>query len=231
MQVFKLFIFILTVFIGIMPAKSFAIGGEIYSESTYVPEYGILSDTQFRFIPYTYQTARFDLGAASQIQTITKDDQVKLYDKSLVMALAGVRWNLTPWLGLLAEYRTEDRSRYGVFAGNIWLYNIANSNLFSEFYGESLILPSFHHDPTSTLWLKQGVRFNPAMGCYLDPFIEAYLRRSPTPNLGRDTEQLRAGLRGIYFVNSWSFSLLAYESFPKDEKPHEEVLFVIGGQF
>lgn len=232
MQVIRLSVIsILISFLSTVPSFAFTVNGEVYSESTYVPEYGVLTESQLRLIPYKNDRLTTYVGAAGQLQTKTQDSQSKLYDKSLVMAIVGGRYRITDMLSVLAEYRSEERSRFGIFAGHMWQYNVFQQPVFTEFYGESMILPSFHNDPISTLWVKQGVRYSLAENVLLDPFIEAYLRRSPTPDLGRDTEQLRAGVRAIYLVKTWSFSLLAYQSFPKDEKPHEEVLFVFGGSF
>ena len=212
-------------------AFAFSIGGEIYSESTYVPQYGILTESQLRLIPFKKESLTTFVGVATQIQNKTKSSQDDLYEKNLVMATAGVRYSLHPMISLLAEYRTEDRSRFGILAGNIWQYDVLTRRVFTEFYGESLIFPSFHNDPVSTLWVKQGLRYEPSQQFYLDPFIEGYVRNSPTPDLGRDTNQLRVGLRALKVIDTWMVSLLVYQSFVQDETPHEEALFVFGGSF
>lgn len=227
------FVIILTALCSV-PAVSFAgttFGGELYSESTYVPEFGVLNEFQLRlaskasesFIPY--------VGYAGQWQNKTSESQEKLYDKSYHMLTVGVRAPLASFLGFLAEYRTEDRSRLGFYAGNIWEYEFSAAPLFTEFYGESMIIPSFHNDPISTLWIKQGLRYRFGGHWILDPFAEGYVRYSPTANLGRDTEQLRLGARAIYIFNAWSASFLVYQSFPKNQKSHEEALLVFGGAF
>ncbi len=208
-----------------------AVGGEVYSESTYVPQYGILTESQVRLVPFKTDRLTTYIGAAGQLQSKTQPNQENLYDKSLVMAMTGARYKILDLLSALAEFRSEERTRFGVFSGSIWSYQFLQQTVFTEYYGESMILPSFHNDPISTLWIKQGLRYLVGQNLLFDPFVEAYLRRSPTPDLGRDTEQLRVGLRTIYLVKDWSFSLLIYQSFPKNETPHEEALFVFGGSF
>lgn len=210
---------------------AYTVQGEIYSESTYVPQYGLLTESHVRIIPKVFGPFIPYLGAATQIQNKTRDSQDRLYAKNYVMAVAGFRYHLLPQIALLAEARTEERGRYGVFAGHLWEYQVQSQNIITDVYAESIVYPSFHNDPVSTLWVKQGLRFRPATHWILDPFIEGYIRKSPTADLGRDTEQLRAGLRTYYIVNAWTFGLLAYQSFPKDEASHEEALIVIGGRF
>lgn len=208
-----------------------ALSTEVYSESTYVPEYGVLSDTQVRIAPFHTESVTGYVGFALQRQDKTRSSQTQLYSEDIIMASAGLRIALTPYLSALAEFRTEDRSRLGLIAGNIWEYEISKTLLFSEFYGESLVLPSFHKDPISTLWMKQGLRYRLNKKFILDPFVEVYLRQSPSPELGRDTEQVRGGLRSLYLQDAWSAALLIYQSFPKNERPHEEALLVFGGRF
>lgn len=207
------------------------IHGEVYSESTYVPQYGVLTDTQIRLIPFKTEKLTTFVGVATQLQNKTRSSQESLYEKNLVMATAGLRYSLIPMVSLLAELRTEDRTRLGVIAGNMWQYDVWTQKMFTEFYAESLILPDFHNDPISTVWVKQGLRFELAEQFYLDPFLEAYGRRSPTPDLGRDTDQFRVGVRGLKMINTWSVGLLVYYAFPKEESNHEEALFVVGGSF
>lgn len=208
-----------------------ALSTEVYSESTYVPEYGILSDSQVRLVPLKIESLTGYVGFALQRQDKTRSSQTKLYSEDIVMASAGLRVSLNKYISALAEFRTEDRSRLGLIAGQIWEYSFGKNLVFTEFYGESLILPSFHKDPISTLWIKQGLRYRLTASFILDPFFEIYLRQSPSPELGRDTEQLRAGLRSLYVQNNWSAALLIYQSFPKDERPHEEALLTFGGSF
>ncbi len=208
-----------------------ALSTEVYSESTYVPQYGILSDTQVRLAPLKTQKITGYIGFALQRQDKTTSSQTKLYSEDLVMASAGLRLSLNSYFSALAEFRTKERSRLGLIAGKIWEYSVRETLLFTEFYGESLILPSFHKNPISTLWLKQGLRYRLGNSLVLDPFVEIYFRQSPSRELGRDTEQARAGLRSLYVQNNWSASLLLYQSFPKNERPHEEALLTFGGTF
>lgn len=208
-----------------------ALTTEFYSESTYVPQYGILSDTQVRLAPYKSESLISYVGFALQRQDKTRPSQTQLYSEDILMASAGLRVSLNKYFSALAEFRTEDRSRLGLLAGQIWEYFFHDRTFFTDFYGESLVLPSFHNDPVTTLWIKQGLRFRISSLWILDPFVEVYFRQSPDPELGRDTEQLRAGLRGFYIQDKWNASLLIYQSFPKDERPHEEVLLTLGGAF
>lgn len=207
------------------------IGVELYSESTYVPQYGALTESHLRIIPKFFDSFTPYLGAATQIQSKTQDTQSKLYDKDYVMAVAGFRYHLNSHIAFLAEVRSEERSRYGLYAGNLWEYKFRSQSMITDIYSESIVFPAFHTDPVSTLWIKQGLRFRPAARWILDPFIEAYLRKSPTPDLGRDTEQLRIGLRTFYLIDTWTFGILLYQSFPRDEVFHEEALLIIGGRF
>ncbi len=103
--------------------------------------------------------------------------------------------------------------------------------MFSEYYAESFVFPSFHKDPVTAAWLKQGLRFRLSEHFLLDPYLELYLRRSPDPDLGRDTEQARVGLRGIYLLPDFNIQALFYQSFENDRNSHEEALLVFGGSF
>lgn len=218
--------------ISTLPGSAQAsVHGEIYSESNHVPDYGLLTESVLRLHLYKNDTFTSYLGAAIQSQNKTQSSQTDLYDKNRVMALAGVKIPIWSTLTAILEARTEDRSRVGLFLGNIWIYPAAQLNAFSEFYAESMIMTAFHSRPVSTGWFKQGFRFQAQENFLVDPFAEFYIRRSPTPDLGRDTEQARLGLRMIYLFGSWNASLLAYESFPRDEASHTEALFVIGGSF
>lgn len=217
-----LYVFSLCTFLAASSLAS-TVQGEFYSESTYVPRYGVLTESHLRltpkkiggFIPY--------LGVATQIQNKLNDSQERLYQKNYVMGVAGFRYHLLPQIAILAEARTEERSRYGAFAGNIWEYQVKTQSFITDVYAESVVYPSFHSDPVSTLWIKQGLRFRPAAHWVLDPFFEGYVRKSPAPDLGRDTEQWRMGLRTLYIVDTWTLGLLVYTN--------EEALLVIGGRF
>ncbi len=200
----------------------------MYSETTYVPEYGLLSDNYLRFFVLPSTQPKVYVGISTQSQTKTENDQTDLYKKNRLMPLIGLRGKIWKDLHGLAEARTEKRSRMGLYAGNIWQYSTL---VFTEYYAEGMILPSFTNDPIFSGWVKQGLRFKPANSLYIDPYLELYARYSPDKDLGRDTQQARIGLRGIYLVNSWSFSLLTYQSFAKDESDHMEALFVVGGSF
>lgn len=215
--------------VGITSAR--AAMGELYSESTHVPQYGILTETQIRLPVLQSKNAVLFAGAALQRQDSTSSDQAALYEKNRVMAVLGGRWTIWKSLNLLAELRTEERSRGGLFLGDIFEYDLKAVPVFSEFYAESFVLPSFHNDPVTAAWFKQGLRFRLSGNFILDPYFEFYVRRSPDADLGRDTEQARVGLRGICLFGSWNAQILIYESFVKDESSHNEALFVIGGSF
>ena len=221
----------LVAFLLLTAELCWALSTEVYTESTYVPEYGILSDTQVRLVPFKTGSFTGYVGFALQRQDKTRSSQTKLYSEDIVMASAGLRVSLNKYFQALAEVRSKDRSRLGLVAGQIWEYGLGENLVFTEFYAESLILPSFHKDPISTLWVKQGLRYRLNNAFILDPFVEIYLRQSPSPDLGRDTEQVRAGLRSLYVQNNWSAAFLVYQSFPKDERPHEEALLTFGGTF
>lgn len=213
------------------PCHAQAAIGELYSETTYVPQYGLLTESNLHFFLLKGERYALYAGAAVQLQNKTTSSQDPLYDKNRTMPLLGGRVAIWKNLFAMGELRTEERSRIGLFAGDMWQYTLSTWNVFSEFYAEGMILPSFHHDPVSTGWFKQGLRFAPANRLFLDPFVELYIRRSPTPDLGRDTEQARIGLRAIYLFENWSVAALLYQSFPQGESTHEEGLLVIGGSF
>lgn len=210
---------------------SFTSSGEIYSETNYVPQYGLLTDTQLRYVFYKDVLAAVYLGAVVQRQDKTAPDQDTLYNKEYLMAEVGFRFKIWKSLHLLAEARTEDRSRWGVFLGDMWIYPVSSVNMFTEFYAEGVLMPSYHHDPVSTGWIKQGLRFQIDPHLMIDPYIELYGRRSPTPDLGRDTDQARAGVRFLGAWKKWSVGLLVYEAFVKDERSHNEALLYFGGSF
>lgn len=170
-------------------------------------------------------------GGAIQIQGKTSSSQEQLFEKNRTMAILGVRHSIWKSLSALLEFRTEERSRGGLFAGDIWQYQLKGQNVFSEFYAESLILPDFDNSPISTAWFKQGLRYHLAHNVLFDPFVELYLRRSPTPDLGRTTEQARLGIRATYLKDSWTVSTLIYQSYEKEKVGYVEGLLVIGGAF
>lgn len=170
-------------------------------------------------------------GGAIQVQGKTTSSQDQLFEKNRTMAILGVRHSIWKSLSALLEYRTEKRSRGGIFAGDIWQYQIKEQNVFSEFYAESLILPDFDNSPISTAWFKQGLRYSLDQNFLFDPFVELYLRRSPTADLGRTTEQARLGIRASYLKNSWTVSTLIYQSYERDNVGHVEGLLVVGGTF
>lgn len=205
--------------------------GEVYSETTYVPEYGFLSDNYLRFFVYEANPVKFYLGLSTQSQGKTKSSQTSLYEKNRVMPLVGLRSHIWKDISGLIEFRTEERSRAGIYAGNIWEYSVKSANVFSEYYVEGMILPSFTNEPIFAGWVKHGLRYKPFNQFFIDPYLEGYLRISPDKDLGRDTQQFRLGVRGIYLWNTWSVSVLTYQSFAKDEKGHLESLLVLGGTF
>lgn len=220
----------------VSPTMAFSTGssvlkGELYSESTYIPEYGVLNENYLRLFISTSEKLNTYLGISSQSQIKTSSTQSDLYEKDRLMPLVGVRGKIWGQLHYLAELRTQDRSRLGLFAGNIWEYSAAELPLFTEYYAEAISLPSFTNAPVMAGWLKQGLRFHPNSHLYVDPYVEAYLRQSPDPDLGRDTQQLRLGLRLLYSVSSWNISLLTYHSFEQHENDHLETLLVLGGSF
>lgn len=213
-------------------ALSKTLAGELYSETTYVPRYGLLTETQVRGLFYTNPKMSLYVGVALQRQDYTSPEkQEPLYIKNLVMATLCSRFQIWKSLGLLVELRTENRSRGGLFFGDIFEYSLAEKSLFSEFYTESFVFPGFHNDPVSTLWFKQGFRFSINKFILLDPYLELYARKSPMPDLGRDTQQARLGARLHYAHDSWNVQILVYESFEKERSSHNEALLVIGGQF
>ncbi len=227
----RICVFMAATYIVSMPANANTVA-EIYSETTFVPQYGLLSETQLRVKLFQAERNVFYIGAVLQRQDKISGDDDDLYSKNRTMAVIGGRIVLWKSLTALAEYRTERRSRYGLFLGEIFEYRFKNAPLFSEFYIEAIALPLFHHNPVTSAWFKQGLRYRlEQTAVIIDPYVEIYTRRSPKADLGRDTEQARVGVRGIYLFNLWSAQILVYESFVKHERAHEEVLFVVGGEF
>lgn len=218
--------------VTVLPKASAAIA-EVYSETNFVPQFGLLSDAQVRVKLYQSEVSAIYVGAALQRQDkINSDDEILYSKKNRTLAVVGGRITIWKTLTAFAEYRSERRSRYGLYAGNIFEYQFKEMPLFSEVYAETVALPSFHRSPVTTVWFKQGLRNRLTEKFIVDPYAELYLRRSPTPDLGRDTEQVRLGVRGIYlFATSWSAQLLVYQSFEKHQRDHEEAILVIGGEF
>ncbi|MGZ3775214.1 MAG: hypothetical protein ACXVCY_15275 [Pseudobdellovibrionaceae bacterium] len=204
---------------------------EVYSETTYVPQYGLISDYRARLFLTKADFIASYVGASFQFQNKLNSSQDSLYEKSLITPLLGGRVLIWRNVFSFAELRTEQQSRIGFFTSNFWEYSVIDRDAFSEFYAESIVLPYYHQYPVSTAWFKQGFRYRPLNKVILDPFIEVYLRRSPTPNLGRDTEQGRIGVRSTLAFEKWNISVLLYEAAPFDAAPHEEGLFIIGGAF
>lgn len=222
---------VLTILLGLaMPSAYGASYGEIYSASSYVPKYGVLTDTQLRFVLTSNEHFNLYFGAALQRQDKTEEAQSPLYEKNLYMLTTGLRVPLWKSITFLGELRTENRSHYGITGGDLWSYQVAEQEVFTEAYGESLAYPYFHASPVTTVWIKEGLRYH--VGPFLmDPYAELFATRSPDPNLGRDTEQIRLGLRTIKLLESTSLSLLIYQSFDRNEGNHAEALFVFGGSF
>lgn len=212
--------------------KAFASIGEVYSETTYVPQFGLLTETQVRAKFFQHEQNVLYVGATLQRQDKIKSDDQVLYSKNnRTLGVLGARAAIWKSLTAFAEYRTEKRSRFGLYLGEIFEYRIKKAPLFSEVYVESVALPSFDNSPVTTAWFKQGLRYHLSEKVIIDPYIELYLRRSPKADLGRDTDQARLGARGIYFFGTWYAQLLVYQSFEKHERDHEEALFVFGGEF
>lgn len=205
--------------------------GEVYSETNYIPQYGFISETKINLFLAKSETSVLYTGGALQAQGKTNASQDQLFEKNRIMAVFGLRHSIWKNLMALLEFRTEDRSRGGLFVGDFWQYQVNDLNLFSEIYAESLILPNFDSSPISTVWYKQGVRYSLSKNLLFDPFVELYLRHSPNPDLGRTTEQARIGLRTTYLKNKWTVSALIYQSYGRNEVGHVEGLLVIGGTF
>lgn len=223
---------VLTILLGLAMPSAAASGrfGEFYSESTYVPKYGVLTDTQLRYVFLKTDSLNLYLGAALQRQDKTDNTQTPLYEKSLSMLTAGLRVPIWKSITFLGEIRSENRSHYGITAGDLWAYPLADQEFFTEAYGESLAYPYFHASPVTTVWAKEGLRYH--VGPFMmDPYAEVFATRSPDPNLGRNTEQIRFGLRTIKLFESTSLSLLVYQSFDRSEGNHAEALLVFGGNF
>lgn len=213
-------------------AKDFT--GELYSENTYVPEFGVITDSQIRMVYTKSELIQPYLGFAHQNQFKTQDSQTKLFDRDFNMGIMGLRLKLHPLLTLIGEYRNESRSRFGLYSGHIWLTQLKSSLIFAEYYAESFVLPDFDNKPITTLWGKLGLRYQITSQLLLDPYLELNYRNSPNRNLGRNIEQFRIGIRSFYFLKNPSgiyLGALLYQSFPKNETPHEEALLVVGGQF
>lgn len=206
--------------------------GEVYSETTYVPQFGLLTETQVRAKFFQHEQNVLYVGATLQRQDKIKSDDRILYSKNnRTMGVLGGRAALWRSLTAFAEYRTEKRSRFGLFLSEIFEYQFKEVPLFSELYAESVAIPSFDNSPVTTAWFKQGLRYRVSEKFIVDPYAELYVHRSPKADLGRDTDQARLGVRGIYFFGSWYAQLLVYQSFEKHERDHEEALFVFGGEF
>lgn len=222
----------ISLFCFLIAMNSSASVGEVYSETTYVPQYGLLTDTQVRAKFFQHEQNVLYVGATLQRQDkISSDDEILYSKNNRALAVLGGRAGLWKSLTAFAEYRSEKRSRFGLYLGDIFEYQFKEAPLFSEVYVESVALPSFHRNPVTTAWFKQGLRYRLSEKSIVDPYIELYSRRSPTADLGRDTDQVRLGVRGIYFFGTWFTQLLVYQSFEKHERDHEEALFVFGGEF
>lgn len=221
-----------SLFCFLVAMKASASIGEVYSETTYIPKFGLLTETQVRAKFFQFEQNVLYVGVTLQRQDkINSDDQVLYSKNNRTMGVLGGRAQLWKSLTAFAEYRTEKRSRFGLYLGEIFEYRFKEVPLFSEVYVESVALPSFDNSPVTTAWFKQGLRYRVSEKFIIDPYAELYLRHSPKADLGRDTEQARLGVRGIYFFGAYSAQLLVYQSFEKHERDHEESLFVFGGEF
>lgn len=221
-----------SLFFFLIAMNSSASVGEVYFETAHIPQYGLLTDTQVRAKFFQCEQNVLYVGATVQRQDkFSHDDEILYSKKSRTMAVLGGRAVLWKFLTAFAEYRTENRSRFGLYLSEIFEYQFKKAPLFSEVYAESVALPSFHRNPVTTAWFKQGLRYRLSEKFIADPYVELYSRRSPDADLGRDTDQVRAGVRGTYFWGTWFAQLLVYQSFEKHERDHEESLFVVGGEF
>lgn len=208
---------------------------EVYSETNYLPAFGLLTDSRLRHSLAKDRFTLLYLGSAFQHQAETARGQDALYVTS-VSPLFGAALYPMPQLGLFVEYRlrltdrngrtqSESDPRFGLTVGD--LVRPAGPWFF-EYYGEVIGVPRVAPVPVSTAWLKAGLRQSLIPGLFLDPFAEFFARQSRSPDLGRSTNEARAGLRLIYATEDFSSSVLVYESFRQREV---QGLLVLWGRF
>lgn len=208
--------------------------GDLYSESNYLPTYGLLSETRLRYNFWQRGIFKTYFGIAHQRQDFAggKED---IYIPSLSPML-GVRVRLLAQLHIFAEYRqwitnirnkinSQADPRFGVFAGDF--LNLKGP-FFAEYYGEWIAVPRVSRTSVSTLWLKLGLRQPLAPSFYIDPYAEFFVRHTKDLNLGVETSEGRAGLRLLYAPAHWSAAVLVYEAFRENEV---QGLFVVGAEF
>jgi len=207
---------------------------EIYTESNYLPEYGLLTESRLRLYFLKKKAFQAYLGTALERQDLA-GGKPPIYIDS-VSPLAGVKFTFLRQLSAFAEYRqwivngtTANTSlpdpRYGIAGGDLIQFQ---NPLFFEYYGEVVGVPRVSSALVTTAWTKLGYRETISHGLYVDPYLEFFVRHTPDINLGVETSEPRLGLRMIFAKNSWSTSALIYEAFREREV---EGLFVFGGLF
>lgn len=165
------------------------------------------------------------------------------YSIQRVSPLLGMKRILGP-IQLFAEYRyqfenpksayTRHDPRLGV-TGGYWRESIFQvPQIFSDSYGELISIPRIRWKPNLILQTKLGWRQKLHSGLFLDPYLEAYLKQSADPAMGKDAFQLRAGLRFVASAPKWSASLSAFRrihSFREEAAPRWMGLATMGVVF
>lgn len=208
---------------------AYGAGGEFYSETLYTSRYGFLTDTHLRLTALRHEDFHV-YGLLYMQRQDHSSTQETLYTKNRLMYGAGFRYRLIYNLSLAGELISEDRSRFGLYVGDIFQYQWSELQLFSEFYAESFVLPEYSQDPISSGWFKQGWRKKLSHVTF-DIYAELNLRQSPSPDLGRDIRHVRLGTRFTYFFTDRIYmQALGYQVV--NETPSEpEGLLVLGGAF
>lgn len=224
-------LFALMIFIG--ESSCFGAVQELYSESLYFREVGIVSDSYVRMRTESVVWPESYFGVRAQLQNA---DATEKYFENRLIPFIGLQKSFFGNLALIAELRaSEERAtgpsqdqkslrleeRVGIDYGDLWLWGEAGKDsLFTEVYGESFWIPKIDSKLLTSLWLKQGYRFFVAPKWWLDPYIEGRYQ---------DREQsFRAGARALYQIRSWTAALYAYQLF-KIETSETQILLQIGG--
>lgn len=197
----------------------------------------VLDHTTFQLYSQTYYDSRFEgatnetrLRANIKTKHLTpyfgvnfshdlSDGRSPQLIEDIVSPTLGTQFDKIPFISLFLErrwhhqYKSDKREidnkemRYGAF---IYHYHKFNFNLFSETYGEMVVVDRVDNRPVTTIWSKLGFRYRPNQWFRQDFYSEGFTRISPNLGYGPDQNDLRLGSRVAILYQYWAVSLSAY---------------------
>lgn len=217
---------------------------ELYSENSYYTEYNLVTDTRIRYYQPLLESlyTGIDAFVGANLQYQSPGAKEKYFDDSIT-PYVGVRGSLFKRIylqfqaglrSIINEDYSGERSQWDprviLSAGDFWQWS--PPQVFTEAYGESTFVPRLDSTPVSTLWVKQGYRFQPLLHLNLDPYAEFYTRDSRSADLGPSMTEVRLGLRTQWVQGGWNVAALMYHPFDRHDTHGDiEGLLVVGGIF